>query len=303
MKKQLLILVFMALIQFCIAQSSQTFIKSDGGGFVPAAKEITAITGSDNSERDHLLSFCDSLKTTLVGGNAYRGVMFDITAISQVTITGFDINPVMTSDYRIYYKIGTYVGAENDSSQWTFIGEANNVADLKPLPTPLPIPVNIVLTPGQTYGWYITSTKIADIFYSNGTAVGNIFVSNTDIQIREGCGIDYPFGTFFSPRVFNGYVHYCPGVLGTSKLFYKTMTASVYPNPFVTAARITIPSSVALQNARLSIYNSLGAEVMNESGINSNEVVLLRKSLTAGLYGFLLKDENGLMFSGQFVIE
>ena len=42
-----------------------------------------------------------------------------------------------------------------------------------------------------------------------GTALGNVLVENADLQILEGTGKNYPFGTStITPREFNGTIYY-----------------------------------------------------------------------------------------------
>ena len=47
---------------------------------------------------------------------------------------------------------------------------------------------------------------------------GEVYASDDNIAILEGTGNIYPFGTVYFPRVFNGVVHYEPGVFGDSEL-------------------------------------------------------------------------------------
>ena len=61
--------------------------------------------------------------------------------------------------------------------------------------------------------------------YTNGTAIGNVFSADPNIQIREGTGKAYPFGLDFSPRVFNDTVNYTAGSICSSP--QSTATAYV----------------------------------------------------------------------------
>ena len=42
----------------------------------------------------------------------------------------------------------------------------------------------------------------------NGTSVGDVAASNTDLTIFEGAGKAYAFGNTFEPRVWNGTINY-----------------------------------------------------------------------------------------------
>jgi hypothetical protein len=83
------------------------------------------------------------LTTTFAGGNGQNGNMFNITALQTVTITNFDGHMATgTQDWRIWYRPGTFIGFENDSTQWIPLGTAVGVvAQGTGNPTPIPNPV------------------------------------------------------------------------------------------------------------------------------------------------------------------
>ncbi|WP_037361449.1 T9SS type A sorting domain-containing protein, partial [Schleiferia thermophila] len=64
----------------------------------------------------------------------------------------------------------------------------------------------ITLSQG-THAFYVTRVG-ASVNYTNGTAVGNILASHPRIDVKEGIGKSHPFGSTFSPRNFNGYIHF-----------------------------------------------------------------------------------------------
>src|SRR4030095_973084 len=73
--------------------------------------------------------------TTTYGGGvyySYSGDMFDITALKDIYITGFDANLSnnYTSDFEIYYKNGSYQGSEYLPQNWTLLGVASAVTGL-----------------------------------------------------------------------------------------------------------------------------------------------------------------------------
>lgn len=152
-----------------------------------------------------------TLTTTYAGGNGEDGVMFDIKALVDTTITGFThhldgLGTVLTIE--IYEKTGTHVGSENISGNWTLYGSAT-VTSLGPgVGTPIPISLNIPILAGASHSFYITTTSSVNSNYTNGTAVGNVYVADGVIQILEGTGKDYPFLSSYTPRVWNGTVTY-----------------------------------------------------------------------------------------------
>jgi PKD repeat protein len=154
-----------------------------------------------------------TLQTTFAAGNGQRGNMFDVTAIHTLVISSFDCHLAATTDMAIYYKVGTHLGFEANSAAWTLVGTAANVvAQPVGLPTVVPITVDVTIPAGQTYAWYITSTlTTVSLKYTDGTAVGNIYIQDANLQIKEGKGIDYPFGSTYAPRIWNGIIHYALG--------------------------------------------------------------------------------------------
>lgn len=142
--------------------------------------------------------------------------MFDISASVDVTITGFDCNMGATVPYNmeIYFRAGTHVGFTGNPSAWTLLGSANGIVGLGvDVPTPIPIVLSVAIPQGQTYSFYVTETGgTANIDYTNGTAVGNVYINDGNISIHEGTGKDYPFGTDYAPRTPNMTIYYecCP---------------------------------------------------------------------------------------------
>lgn len=151
-----------------------------------------------------------SLTTTFAGGNGQDGNMFEISAINSVTIRSFDGNLDGDDNYEIYYKVGTYTGFEDAPGAWTLIGTATNViSNGDGIATPIPIDINVTIPQGETYSFYITSDGIGEgVNYTDGTAEHLVYVSDANIEIREGLGVEYSFGDTYSPRVWNGTVYY-----------------------------------------------------------------------------------------------
>jgi len=176
------------------------------------------------------------LPTTFAAGNNHRGNMFDIVAINEVMITGFDAHPMANTDIEIYYKVGTYAGSENNPAAWTLVGTAIGVV-AQPLgtATPIPLAVNVTIPAGQTYSFYVTSSNVGvSLNYTNGTTPGAVFSSDANIQFLEGVGIEYPFsGGAFSPRVWNGNINYI--IPGPTTYLWSTgdTTSSITVSPSV----------------------------------------------------------------------
>jgi len=125
----------------------------------------------------------------------FHGNMFDVTVITPLTITGFDINlgwgdTIVT----VYYRNGSYVGSETNPDDWTVMGSAPVSGEGPNNPTSVLIS-SPLLQPG-TYGFYISVTPTlnvtdsTDMYYTSGSMT----VSNADISITAGIGVGGMFG-------------------------------------------------------------------------------------------------------------
>ncbi len=151
------------------------------------------------------------LTTTFLAGNGSHGNMFDVTALNGLEVTGFDghLDNLTTADIEVYYKAGTHVGFENDGSAWTLAASATGVTGAGlGQPTTYPITMSVNIPAGETYAFYITTTNFTIVQYTNGSGTGNVYAADDNVQIKEGVGIEYPFGLYFQPRVWNGTLHY-----------------------------------------------------------------------------------------------
>ena len=154
----------------------------------------------------------NTLVTTLSSGNNHRGNMFSIVAANTVIVTGFDAHPQGNTTIEVYYRAGDYIGFETSSVGWTLAGSSAVVAQPLGTATPVPVYVGVTIPAGQTYSFYVTSTDISvSLNYTDGTGEGNVWSSDANISFLEGKGMEYPFtagGGTFSPRVWNGNIHY-----------------------------------------------------------------------------------------------
>lgn len=160
-------------------------------------------------------SQCNPLTTLFNDNNGQDGVMFDITALNCVTINQFECHMDHgTYTMEIWYKTGTHVGFTQNQGAWTLLGSASNiVGNANGQPTVIPINLNVQLLQGQSGAFYITSDGSPSISYTDGLGgVGDVYVADANIEIRDGTGKAYPFDTDFDPRTPNIIVHYsCTG--------------------------------------------------------------------------------------------
>jgi hypothetical protein len=161
-----------------------------------------------------LLTAQSPLTTTFAGGNGQSGNMFDVGAILPVVVTGFDINLTGTADIEIYtlnFPNTSYLPSINTAGDWTLAGSAAGVVGAGAgVPTTVPITLAVPINPGEIQAFYVTTTN-GTLAYTNGTAAGALFASNSDIEFFEGSGVAYPFTANFIPRVFNGNIYYSIG--------------------------------------------------------------------------------------------
>lgn len=139
--------------------------------------------------------------------------MFDIVATNTITIDSIDAHPMADTDIEVYYKVGSFSGSENNAAAWTLVGSAAVTAQAQGTPTPVPLNINVTIPAGQTYAFYVTSSNVAvSLNYTDGSTQGAVYTSDANMQILEGVGLEYPFsGTPFSPRMWNGTIHYSTG--------------------------------------------------------------------------------------------
>lgn len=153
-----------------------------------------------------------SLTTTYDCCLGQEGNMFDVVLDDQdLYITGFDVNiSYGTYDMALYSIDGTWQGSENTAANWSLMS-TTSVTSAGPEAATYADFDDFWLSANSSTGLYITLTNNLDVgvmYYSNGTAEGNVWASNSDLQILEGIGIEYAFGNTYSPRGWNGSIYY-----------------------------------------------------------------------------------------------
>ncbi len=147
------------------------------------------------------------ITTTFNSNNGHTGNMFDLTTFSNdLLVTGLDVNlkNLIGSDVSIdvYIKPGSYTGFESNASAWTLISSSFGISSGVNSPTFIDIS-DFYLKAAKSFGVYIT-TNDSTMKYTDGD---NVF-ENDDLQIVTGVGVGGVFGTTFSPRTWNGSIHY-----------------------------------------------------------------------------------------------
>ena len=109
--KKIITLFFLIIIVFAGRASAQDADMPDTGiintiEVVNPHLEAASKATMPGRQVDSTYIACDSLTSTLAGGNGLQGTMFDVTALSvngPVTITGFDVSLSDTCGFIVYY--------------------------------------------------------------------------------------------------------------------------------------------------------------------------------------------------------
>ncbi|MCF8278111.1 MAG: T9SS type A sorting domain-containing protein [Flavobacteriales bacterium] len=205
------------------------------------------------------------LSTTYRGGNSNYGVMFDVSAANALTISGFTMSlrtNVPTADLEVYYKTGTHVGFEATAGSWTLLNTLTGIEAGYNSSIPLTAPLN--MAPGQTFAFYITRTDGLLLNYSNGIGVGTVVATDGNLSVKEGVGVQYPFGTMSSGRIANVIVNY--EMENPAGLNYTwtpggetTSSISVAPNADVTYT-VSVDNGFCTATTDVSVTMAVGIE-------------------------------------------
>jgi len=150
-----------------------------------------------------------SLLTTFADNNSSDGNMFTIKALNPMLIKSFDINPVNSNTFEVYFKRGSYVGFETNPSAWTLA--AQKFVNSTGAGTQLDLDLNIPVSQNEEVSFYVTNANSDNLNYRNGPGEGVLFSSDVNLEFYSGIGIQYPFaqgGSIFRNRVFNGNIIY-----------------------------------------------------------------------------------------------
>lgn len=165
----------------------------------------------------------NSISTASLSNNGQRGQMFNIVALTDITIHCFspEIYTGVLGTYSIYYRNGSLSGHQNNAASWTFIDSAQNLTGTANVGTLIPIDVNVPILAGDTVAFYITcrgsSPSYGGIRYYGHSAapagpLDSTLLVDANMKLLVGIGKDYPFGTNFITRRYLGQVHYSIGI-------------------------------------------------------------------------------------------
>jgi len=230
-----------------------------------AGKDTTICKGNGAELTAESQGVPDTLATNFSDQLAGNGHMFDIRAKEDALITSFDGNMISGGNkMRIYYKEGTHVGYEQDSSAWTLVGSATGVpGNGIGNPAEIPIQINQTIKAGDTLAFYVTSTNGTFLSHTGGVAQGNLYSSDNVLEIYAGTENDYPFGNFTPSNTWDGIVHY----ISTAGLQYQ------WSNGDTTATTLVEPSSPTTYNIEVRDPTGCGTRDTVTVGVDAGPEV------------------------------
>lgn len=148
-----------------------------------------------------------TLATPMAGGTSSNGVMFDVTPARDLQVAMLAVHlGAGTHDVEVYFRRGSFAGAETTAAQWTPLATIPNVVSAgASTPTMLPMPVDVLLGSGATTAFYVASD---DPRLRSQAVTGSVAASNADLVIGQGVQIDGSFGSVagaVTPNIALGY--------------------------------------------------------------------------------------------------
>ncbi|MBX3376215.1 MAG: hypothetical protein KF678_04345 [Phycisphaeraceae bacterium] len=164
------------------------------------------------------------------GGMVYMDVR---PGALPVTVTGLTTNVEGTGglncNVTVYRKVGTSVGFETNAGAWTQVATGTGTSSAVNTPTGFGLDTPFTLNANTTYGLAIrlqTSGAVEGHAYTNGNGLNQSY-SDGRLEVTLGSASNTPFGTNFSPRIWNGSL--CYGV--NLAVCANTLVDQRPPNP------------------------------------------------------------------------
>jgi hypothetical protein len=246
---------------------------------------------------------CDSIGTLYGSNNGLTGCMFDLVAVTDIEVQYFYGNMgTGTNDCIIFYKNGSHVGYEGDSTVWTSIGTAS-VTSMQDIPVLIPISINLAITAGDTMAFYIARQSGGSIRYTDGTTLGSVYSGNGFISILEGNGVSYPFGFTIGPRVWNGSVISCPLTVGVDEFSSQEKFFNVNINEAENKFVVRLSDSYLNGNSSLFfVVNDLSGRIIYRDVIDQNEKSFYTPALSEGIYICTLQSADQVIEQKKVIV-
>lgn len=190
------------------------------------------------------------LRTRFIGGNGAAGSMFDIWPRDHLVLFGMGIHTSAEerTTVEVWTKSGSFQGYETNATAWTRLlsTEIDGLGRGKPTFINLN-PFRIAAM--QTRAFYVTVTGGSGLRYTNGNGVGTVYASNADVDIIEGAGKRYPFGSTFRDRQWNGVLQYyvASDPMMEPETDAPTPAPTIAPTPSPTPAPVAVETGHSLK--------------------------------------------------------
>ena len=233
------------------------------------------------------------------GTSGQAGNLFDIEAVKEIQILGFDIRiqgGVTNFTAEVYTKAGTYVGFESNAAAWTLIQRATGVRNTGGALTPLPLlPNPIVIPAGAKQSFYVTIT-VNGLLYTNiaPQTEGSVFDEDSNLKLLIGKGVSYPFGTgapapgFWAPRLWNGNINY----LVVPKLLDLITTTAGGSGAAGAMFDIVASKDIQIAGFEIRIFSGTSAQVYTKEGTYKGF------EANAAAWGGPIQDATGIVSNG-----
>ena len=137
-----------------------------------------------------------------------NGQMFTIEAISDLTITSFDISSKKkaNSQVMVYTRGGDYSGHETNSDEWELILDRTIQLDNKKTTSIGDLDRGVSVPAGSAQSFFIWTKN--GMLYTKSEAAGTPFASDPSLVIKEGIGMKNLFDKATGTGKFSGVIRY-----------------------------------------------------------------------------------------------
>ncbi len=140
------------------------------------------------------------------GGSPGGQVMFDLTVSTTVTLTRLDVHVSdsggAVGTVELWLTPNTHVGNTTSPGPWSLAGSGTVMSRGFGRISSLALPAGVVLTPGSC------GVAVRYVGLSFLRTSGSATYSTTELTLTTGGVQNVPWGAFFTPRQWNGALHY-----------------------------------------------------------------------------------------------
>ncbi|HIA35977.1 MAG TPA: PKD domain-containing protein, partial [Flavobacteriales bacterium] len=202
-----------------------------------SARPIVCSGDTTQLNADDNVGGCNSVSdlfVSIAGGNGQSGNAFNLinTSGTDLCIDGFSQGPgsgnsTIVTNLEVFCAYADYTAGP---PTWTSVATAAGVTLTSGATTGyIQIPGGVTIPAGGTYGFWVGSSSGGIVQYTNGAGTPGVspWASDANVTITQGHGGTYPTGLNFSPRNWNGMVHYGVGGGGGPYVYNWVPTAGL----------------------------------------------------------------------------